>query len=412
MFKKLPIPHIRSKKGKLIIGRFFYSEITDITGTPVLVMIGSRIRYNINRLKNMVNGAKIFYSCKANSIPHVLKVISDEKIGIEVVSLFELELALKYFNGDRIILTSPIKQKELLEKAIKSKIKTVASTFSDLELLLTYEETGLLSAQTDILLRIATSKTSHLGFNLNDDMIQNKLMKYLQMSDSINIIGIHLHSATQIHSLIDEFKMRLNKAINAIDFLSAAGVNIKFVDLGGGLPESMEVPDELLSTLNDLFIKFKDNYPNIELAIEPGRFIVGDAGILLASVLGIEDVNEKIVFLDAGINVLPKFSGGKTHFAIANKLNVRYDSKMTIRGNLPTEIDILKKNYFLPSTTQKGDIMVAFNAGAYTFPLWQRFCTLLPPIVWVYDDKWEIIKEKESTESYLNLFIRDNHERS
>lgn len=409
MFKKLPTKIFQNKKGELFIDGISYKNIVERVKTPVFVIIENRIRENVTRLARALTSAtnnfEIFYSYKANSIPYVCNVIAEMNIGAEVVSSLELDLAFKFLeSGDRIIVSSPVMNSSFLEYAINKKIKLMlADSVQDLEAINNIARER--NETVRVAIRMAYLKNDHFGFIPLNDYIFSLFSEVYEHLENIEIKAIHIHTGTQAHMLIDNFRKRALITTRTLEILEQIGFKIELIDLGGGLPESSEIDDSTLTSLVDTMkYAILDKY-SVNIALEPGRFIIGDACIFLGKILKLKQIGDTCwIFSDLGINLIPKFGKGTTRYAIANALDKRYDKRVNLCGNLPTEVDILKKKYFLPSSVEKDDILVAFNTGAYTFSLWQRFCFPLPPIVVVKNGNWEVIKEQETVQDYLKSF--------
>ena len=147
---------------------------------------------------------------------------------------------------------------------------------------------------------------------------------------------------------------------------------------------------------------------NPYLMIEPGRYVVGDASILLTKVHSIKQAYKKFIGVDAGMNTLlrPMLYDAYHQIFAANKLNEKPSEKANIAGPVCENTDQLAKDRLLPKL-EEGDLLAVLNAGAYGFSMASQYNTRpLPAEVLVTNGKAELIRKRETVEDiYRNVIV-------
>ena len=120
-----------------------------------------------------------------------------------------------------------------------------------------------------------------------------------------------------------------------------------------------------------------------EVYFEPGRYLVGDAGIFVAKIINSQ--KDRWISLNIGTNLIPKFARCSLRFYNASFINSAHKYKTSIAGIIPTDQDVLVKDYFFTKRINKGDLILITNVGAYTLTFSNRFPYALSPIFIVND---------------------------
>ena len=141
-------------------------------------------------------------------------------------------------------------------------------------------------------------------------------------------------------------------------------------------------------------LKLKEYLKSFDLNIkqiyfEPGRYFVGDAGIIICEIIKI--LENRWIFLNIGNNICPKFARCSLRFYNASKINSSHNIKTSIAGIIPTDQDVFVKNYFFTKDIDEGDKVFITNVGAYTLTFSNRFPYTLPPIFLVRGNNIEKI---------------------
>jgi len=381
-------PYLNKKEGVLLIDNILLNEILKTYTTPLMIFLENRVRNNINTFrkvfKSEFDNFQCFYSFKANFLPEICTIVQSEGLGAELIGLPELKLALKLqFPPNKIIVGGPYLPKELIKKCVQENIKEiVVYNMNDLIHINSFAKKS--QKIQDICLRINTQKFgSKLGILLNQSNVL-KLKKIIYECKNLKVTTLLSHYATQMNNF-ELFKKNINILLDSTKILSDAGIKIENLNLGGGFPEAVIMPE---NQLRDVAAKIKSIISNHEINFnniyfEPGRYLVGDAGLLVAKVIKVTD--DRWIFLNIGNHICPKFAKSSLRFYNATRIGEPHKFKTSIAGIVPTDQDVLVKDYFFTSDLKEGDIVIVTNVGAYNLTFSNRFPYLLPNIILVKD---------------------------
>ncbi len=395
-------PYLNKKEGELLIDSILLKEVLQTYTTPLIIFLENRVRNNINTFnkvfKAVFNNFQCFYSFKANFLPEICNIVKSEGLGAELIGLPELKLALKLqFPPDKIIVGGPYLPQDLIEKCVQEKIKEiVVYNMNDLIRINSIAK----KSQTiqDICLRINTQKFgSKLGILLNPSNVI-KLKRILNESKNLRITTLLSHYSTQMNNF-KLFEKNVNILLDNTKILFDAGIKIENINLGGGFPEAVIMPEkqlkELATRIYFLISNFEIRFKNIYF--EPGRYLVGDAGLLIAKIIKVTD--DRWIFLNIGNHICPKFAKSSMRFYNATRIEEPHKFKTSIAGIIPTDQDVLAKNYFFTNNLEEGDFVIITNIGAYNLTFSNRFPYLLPNII--------LIKDKTATNIFNPSVNRD-----
>ncbi|MHA1641329.1 MAG: diaminopimelate decarboxylase family protein [Promethearchaeota archaeon] len=364
------------------------------TELPIMVILENRIRENIKSFiqtfTSTIPNTECFYSVKANFLPKVIKVIAREGIGVEIVGEPELDLVLKLnIPGFKIICGGPYLTESLIEKCLQNDIREViAYNLFDLKRIDYFaKKYGKIQK---ICLRINSQKyNSNLGISFN---VQNiKILKrYIKKFQNIEIETILSHYTTQMNSL-ELFKRNCNSIINALKLLKDNGIHVKNVNLGGGFPEAAIMTKNQLRKVAILIKEMLIDH-SIDLDkiyFEPGRYFVGDAGIFITKIINV--LENRWIYLNIGNNMCPKFARCSLRFYNATLIDSPHKYKTSIGGIVPTDQDVLVKDYFFTKKLKRGHVILITNVGAYCLTFSNRFPYPMPKIYNIIGNKSELI---------------------
>ncbi|MCM8831526.1 MAG: diaminopimelate decarboxylase [Candidatus Omnitrophica bacterium] len=362
-------------------------------GTPLYVYSYNTLIDHFLKLKTAFSKIKplICYSVKANSNLAILKALIAQGAGLDIVSGGELFYALKAgCPSNRIVYASVGKTDKEIEEAIKIKI-----LFFNVESL----------SELENIQRIAKKlkRTVNISIRINPD-IEPKTHKYITTGkltnkfgidfdtaskiffqkskfSNLNICGIHIHIGSQI---IDSkpYICALKKISNYIEFLEKNNVRIEYLNIGGGLgiiynKEKPQTAKSFALSVLPLLKKFKG-----KLILEPGRFIVGNAGILVTKILYIKTTPlKKFIIVDAGMNDLirPALYGAYHQILPLSKKNKKRQlQKVDVVGPICESADFFAKDRFLPQL-KEGEYLAIMGSGAYGFSMSSNYNGRLKP---------------------------------
>jgi diaminopimelate decarboxylase len=371
MFLLDKYPYLKSDNyGNLLIENIRYDEIVEKYQTPVYIYSIRRIKENCNKLKEILNESsypiRLFYSYKTNPHPEICRIIHEENYGAEITSNLELQQALK--NGldpRKIIFDGPFKSKNDLHNSLEKRIGIInVDYFNEIEDI--NEICIKLDIEQEIGISLHPNLKSKIGIEINENSI-NKLKSILKKCKNVELTTLHCHMKTQNQKLESYTELLRNFYIISEKLEKEIGVKISNFDLGGGFPEAVLFENKIRK-LSELLKKIKDDFKNnINLFFEPGRYVIGDAGLLLTKIVNVKNFNStKWIIVDAGANIISPLSKAYNRFIIANRLRDNYSSPVNIGGALPASFDIITRNYCLPKIIKKGEILAILNVGAYS----------------------------------------------
>lgn len=396
-------------------------EIVKEFGTPLYLYHESAIRENYSEFYSAFSSlypkSKVLYAYKANSSLAICHILRQEGAGADVVSGGELRTALEIgVKPENIIFTNNAKTREDLLQALNSGIVINLDSLQELNLLnkLSIEEKKKArisfrvnpSVSPDTHPKIATGiRNSKFGFHLEEDIAFGAYQLANEM-ENLEIVGIHTHIGSQILDTgvfneaaekIMEFCLRLKDGLS---------LELKFVDLGGGLGIPYRGgegtrPEKLAKGVVKVIQKWNKKLGyEPELWLEPGRYLVGTAGILLAKVQSVKKTPYKnFINLDAGFNTLmrPGMYEAYHRVRILGKKKGHLEV-YDIAGNICESGDILARDRKLPGV-KKGDIIAIMDAGAYGFSMSSQYnLRPRPAEVLVREKGVELIREREEWE--------------
>jgi diaminopimelate decarboxylase len=366
-------------------------ELASRFGTPLYIYDLDRVTASYRDLRNSLpSGLTIFYSLKANPHPDIARALLHAQrwpaCHAEVSSVGELAMALEAgFAAEGCLYTGPGKTDDELNIAITAGVRTFSvESLTDLERVGRIADR--LGVVIDCLLRINSDSTTGAAtsirmmgkpsqFGIDSETLHSQLPR-LRTVRGTRLIGAHffsLSNAKDEQSLIDELKQSVATAARLRTELS---LPMRFVDIGGGFAAPYAVPGnrpvysrlrfELGDTLDANFPGWRSGDPHV--ACESGRYLVGDCGELVSSVVNIkESRGRRFVILDAGINTLGGMAGLGRLMPLAVELDKQQGDDTedtTLVGPLCTPGDILARNVQL-STLEIGDLVTVPNVGAY-----------------------------------------------
>ncbi len=417
-------------QGHLVMGKTDAVELAERFGTPLYVMDEQRVREKYRRFHkafaNLWPNVLVCYALKANSNQAVVKILQIEGAGADISSGNELRIALKVgISGDRMVFNGNNKTVQELELAVTNDVLVNIDSFQELEAV--DKVASLLGKRARIGFRvnpdvkapthpyIATGlRESKFGFDVASGQAFEAYKLAARMKN-VEVVGIHAHVGSQILDAAP-FEEEAEKLMTLVtDVKEKLNVNISFVDLGGGIgipykPGDSELqPEQVAKRVVGVVKRVVEEKSLVKptLVLEPGRYLVADAGLLLARVGYIKERRGMPTWIavDAGMNALlrPALYGAYHHIELANKIGKKNEVLVNVAGPLCESGDFLGKERKLPKAEQ-GDLAVIFDVGAYGLAMSsQHTAQARPAMVLVNGGKAEIIRKRESFEDLTRL---------
>ena len=413
-------PYLEDRDGILYIDGVSSLELAEKFDTPLYVLVERRIRENYRRLYDALRRhykkVRIYYSAKANTGLSVLKILESEGSYIDAVSPGEVFLALKAgFTPDRILFTGTSVRNDELRYLVDSGVTINIDSLSQLRRLLKIHVPEILSVRVNPEIGaghhehcITAGRNSKFGI-WEDDIV--KAYRYAKNA-GVKRFGMQMHIGSGILT-IEPFLLAAEKMLSmAHRVRKELDVKFDFIDLGGGIgvpykPEEKPLDIDLYAEkLLRLYIERINEYDLGEpwFCIEPGRYIICDAGILLTLVNTVKTTPfKKFVGVDAGFNILirPAMYGSYHPIVVANKLRFKDEEVYDIAGPLCESGDLLAKDRKLPRICE-GDLLAILNAGAYGFSMSSNYNSR-PRCgeVLVKNGEYALVRRKERLEDLL-----------
>jgi diaminopimelate decarboxylase len=412
---------LENRGGKLYFDGVSALELAEAFDTPLYVISESRIRDNYRHLRNALTSnyekIRVYYAAKANSNLSVLKILETEGACLDAVSPGEVFMALTTgFPPARILFTGTSVRNDELKFLADSNVTVNVDSQSQLDRLLKTTVPDVLSIRVNPEIGaghhnhcITAGKNTKFGLWETDAVNAYKTAK----KAGVESFGIHMHVGSGILD-VEPFVLALDKLLSVAKKVhDEIGVRFEFVDMGGGFgvpykPEDNELDLSLFSEkVLSLFKRRVDEYRLGEpfFCVEPGRYLVCDASILLTRVNTVKATPfKRFVGVDAGFNTLvrPTMYGAYHHVLVANNLDAAEEETYDVVGPVCESGDILAKNRRLPKI-QEGDLLAVLNAGAYGFAMSSQYnARPRAAEVLVKNDKCALIRERETLDDLMS----------
>lgn len=389
------------------------AELAQRFGTPLYVYSYKTLVDHYSKLKSAFRQINplICYSVKANSNLAILKALVNKGAGLDIVSGGELYRALKVgCSAQRIVYASVGKTDNEITSAISKGI-----LFFNVESLAELENINRIARKLKKIIRVAirinpdvevsthkyitTGKiTNKFGIDLESAY---KILLLRAKFSNLKICGLHIHIGSQITESAP-FVAAIKKVLSFVQRLKSKGIELEYLNIGGGLgivydqetPQTAKIYADKISPLLQK--------TGLKIIMEPGRFIVGNAGILVTKVLYIKYTpKKKFIIVDAGMNDLIRPALYSAHHNILSlRKNLKIE-KADVVGPICESADFLAKERLI-AKVKEGDYLAAMGAGAYGFSMSSNYNSRLRASeVMVSGNKIFVIRKRETYEDLV-----------
>ena len=415
-------------QGQLVLGGIRATDLADEYGTPVYVLdedtLRARCRSFIDEFRKLYPATNVSYACKAYINPALAKMFQEEGMGFDVVSGGELATAISagipmdevYFHGNN---KTPQELTEALEHSIGW---VVVDSFHELQLL--DRLAGEIGKTQDILVRVSPGVDPHTHVYTTTGTLDSKFGFSIQTghaaeairislaAKNLNLRGLHFHLGSPIFEL-EPYRVATDLVLRFAAEFREEGLEMQRFSPGGGFaigytrddepPPVSDYAEAIVSTMIETCQDLGMELPS--LVIEPGRSIIGPAGVALYRVGSIKDVPgiRKFVSIDGGMgdNIRPALYQAEYEVVAANKANMEPAEKVTIAGKYCESGDLLATDIMLPNLAS-GDLLAVPAAGAYCPSMASNYnMNPRPPMVLVKDGKSRLIRRRESYQDMM-----------
>lgn len=416
--------YFQYRQGELHAEEVPVRKIVEAVGTPVYIYSAATLRRHFRVFDEAFSDIPhlVCYSVKANSNLAVLRLLSREGSGADIVSGGELYRALKAgIPPERIVFSGVGKTEQEIEEALSAGI-----------LMFNVESLGELEALSRVAQRLG--KPAPFAIRVNPDvdprthpyistgLKKNKfglpeevaLKAYLKAREDpfLQPVGVDCHIGSQLTE-ISPFVEALRRLKALYLRLKEEGLPLRYLDLGGGLgivygEEEPPPPEEYARALKEEL----SGLPETTLILEPGRVIAGNAGILVTRVLYVksyppkgEEPGRNFVIVDAGMNDLirPAFYQAYHRIAPVREIPGEETIRADVVGPICESGDFLARERNLPPVSP-GDYLAVFSAGAYGFVMSSNYNSRPRAAeVLVDGERFFVVRKRETYEDLVRL---------
>jgi diaminopimelate decarboxylase len=388
--------------------------IAETVGTPLYLYSLNTLENHFRAFQNAFSGIDhlICFSVKANSNISILRIFIRMKGGVDVVSGGELFRSMKAgASPDKIVYSGVGKREDEIEYALELPI-LMFNIESTQELVLIDRIAGRMKTKAPIALRVNPDvdpkthpyistglKKNKFGINIQKSLDDYRLAHTLP---NVKVIGVSCHIGSQLTE-VEPFVEAMQRIRELVLRLRAEGMTIQYMDIGGGLgityheeepPHPRDYARALMEELKEI---------DCTLILEPGRVIVGNAGILVTRVLYTKEGDEKnFIVVDGAMNDLirPSLYGSYQRIQPVRRSD-RPEWTADVVGPICESSDFLARDRKL-SRAEQGDLLAVMSAGAYGFSMSSNYNSR-PRVaeVLVAKDKFFVIRQREDYDDLI-----------
>ncbi len=407
------------QNGVLHVEQVSLERIAEEVGTPAYVYSAAHIKGQFDRLKGAMEKALpadrqplLCYACKANSNVAILKLLNNLGGGLEIVSEGELRRGLKAdFDANKIVSTGVGKTTSEIKALLSAGVHQI-NIESLPELHHINDIASEMKIAADVVFRfnpnvsggghdkISTGRKED-KFGISEEKIYEGFalaqgMKY------VNALGLSMHIGSQVFT-VETFEDAFKTLPGVVGELRSRGFTVSRLDIGGGFPiqyqdEDLLDLDAYAQWVNDIIVPL-----DTEIIMEPGRYLVGNSGVLLSTVEHVKPAEDRtFLVIDTAMNDLmrPSLYDAYHHIEPVTHRDAP-KTKYDVVGPICETGDTFSRGRELQET-ERGRLMAIRSTGAYGFCMSSNYNTRArPPEVLVNGDQYAIIRPRESVDDII-----------
>lgn len=382
-----PMTQFAVRHGELVIGGQLLSQLTDrVGGTPFFVYDSALLATRVTELRTILPAAiELHYAIKANPFPDLVRFMAKRMDGLDVASGGELALARESgFPGHAISFAGPGKSRSELEQAVAAgsllNIESRREAYELADIAALTGQTARIAVRVNPNFELKSSGMRMSGgskpFGIDAEKIPELLNEISTLG--LNFEGFHIFAGSQnlrAEAIVEAQRLSFDLAVQLSQYAPAP---VRLLNLGGGFGIPYFPGDTPLDlapiakNLETLLNEAADKLPEAKLALELGRYLVGEAGLYVCRIIDRKDSRgQTFLICDGGLHHHLAASGNfgqvlrKNYpVAIGNRMDAPRDLIANVVGPLCTPLDVLAERMAL-ADAQPGDFVVVYQSGAY-----------------------------------------------
>ena len=404
---------------ELTIGGVTASALAQEFGTPLVVYCESTLRSRARSMKAAVAGGHVAFGTKAFANVAILRLLRDEGIGADVASTGELAFARAAgFHGEEIVVHGNNKNDALLRDAASEGATVVLDAPDEADL-------AAAAGVRRVLVRVTLGvdadtheaiRTGHHGSKFGLPPTQARALIEDALARGLDVLGLHVHIGSQLADFDAQAETIVRLASFAASCRDALGWTARIADLGGGFgirhnldehaPDAAELAASAVETAHIAFAEA--GLPTPEVWLEPGRSLVGRAGVTLYRVGAVKRLPERTwVAVDGGMsdNPRPQLYDAIYTALSADRAGERASERVSVAGMHCESGDVLIDDVALPAP-RRGDLLAVPATGAYTLAMASNYNGVTRPAVVLVDDgSARLIRRRETLDDLLHAEV-------
>ena len=417
--------------GRLVRRGAVLADLVAEFGSPLHVVDGVALAELARRARVPARAADVFTSYKTNPVPGVLRILHDAGIGAEVISPYELWLAMRLgVAGERLIYNGPAKSPASLRTAVEHGVLAInANSSAELGLLGDAAAAAGRRANVGVRVTLPGMWAGQFGIPSSSPRLVDSI-ESARRDDRLALVALHAHRGGRMRTA-SEFAAHVEQVLACcVDLRDRTGWVPEILDLGGSLatPTVGDIgrreyrlnralatdllpPDpagcirlpEAAAMAQEMVDAALGRDAEVRAVLEPGRALTGDSQLLLTTVLNIHDDGAiPHAVLDAGINVAEPTSGEYHQVFHAVRSNAPAATSYRLVGPICTPGDVLYHHWRLPDLAP-GDVLAIMDTGAYFVPFSTSFSFPKPAIVVQHESGCTVARAAETFDDLARL---------
>ncbi len=340
--------------------------------TPFLLIDSEVVKEKVELIGKRIEKAKVFYAVKAHPDIEVVRLINNLGLNFEIASEGELKLMrMLNVSAERIISSNPVKSPHFIQEAVSYGVNLFAFDSAT-----EVDKLSSLASGCNVYVRLSVPNEGSdwplsKKFGVEPDAAI-ELLLYAR-DKGLNPVGITFHVGSQCKNIYN-WSTAIYKVVALWEKAQKEGLKLRILNIGGGYPirytkEVIDIPaiEEMINRV------LKKNFPEMpEIHIEPGRAVIGDAGIFVTSVIGkATRGDENWLYIDAGVfnGLMESIGGIKYTYVVGSRAAKK---RWILAGPSCDSFDVIDREVLLPEPVV-GDHLLILSAGAYTISYASEF---------------------------------------